>query len=200
MRTLLILSKWAVGIFLGVILVALVGLMGLTQLAEHLGYSVFVIDGGSMTPTIARGALVIDQTLDPSQIRPGDVITARAASGAVYTHRVMAVETGSDGITFQTQGDANGTSDPGMLPSASVIGRVSLAVPFAGLLVMFIGLPSGMPTLITLVFALTIELWVLGDIEDDWFGLPQAPAESSDDTVTETDPVLAGAAAAVAES
>ena len=75
--------------------------------------------------------MVVVQHVSAGSVSAGDVITFRAPNDTVVTHRVLG-RTAGDAPTFITQGDANPTPDPDMVPSAAVIGRVVFSVPCAG--------------------------------------------------------------------
>ena len=73
--------------------------------------------GGSMRPTIPRGALVRIGPVPDDGIRPGDVVLALTADGEPVLHRAVVVR--RDGIVMR--GDASITMDP-PVPHERVIG------------------------------------------------------------------------------
>lgn len=92
------------------------------------GFTTFIITGGSMAPAIPTGSVTIVQSVPPSEVRVGDVVTYSQA-GRVVTHRV--VEMSSDG-SFRTKGDANAVADPERLSFGSRAGVVRANVPLLG--------------------------------------------------------------------
>ncbi len=115
----------------GALLAALMLVPGL------LGYERYVITGGSMEPTIGRGAVVFDDRVPVEALRAGDVITYTApghAPGSRVTHRITAVGGGPDGArVFRTKGDANRAADPWRFTLAQrEQARVAFQVPYLG--------------------------------------------------------------------
>jgi signal peptidase len=82
-----------------------------------LGYSRYVITGGSMTGSIDKGSVVFEKPVPVEELEVGDVITYQPPAGAgtqdLVTHRIIAMEPAEGGGTlFTTQGDANPHPDP----------------------------------------------------------------------------------------
>jgi hypothetical protein len=73
--------------------------------------------GGSMLPSIPRGALVRIRGVSDSGITRGDVVLALTADGEPVLHRVIAVE----GQTLRLRGDAALSEDP-PVPLSRIIG------------------------------------------------------------------------------
>lgn len=165
MGTLLTLLRRCAGILLLLELTVLVVLMGLTQVAQHMGYPVYVIRGASMAPAIPLGALVVDQPVDAALVAPGDVVSVRGLNGTVYTHRVVRVITSSAGLAFETRGDANATPDPATVPATAIVGRTLFHVPLAGFIVAMLGIPAGMLSVLSLVGSTLLLYWLLEDPE-----------------------------------
>ena len=76
-----------------------------------LGYGTYIVTGGSMEPTIGKGALVLVEPTTSSQVKLGDVITFQHY-GQTTTHRVIAITPTLAGPVFKTKGDANTVPDP----------------------------------------------------------------------------------------
>src|SRR2546429_1611761 len=68
---------------------------------------------GSLRSAIPPGIRTLWQTVAPPSNRVGDVITFQAPDGRheLVTHRVIAVSSSPQGLTFRTKGDANPVAD-----------------------------------------------------------------------------------------
>jgi signal peptidase len=158
-------ARLTIGLVLLVALGSLVALGVIVQVAPRLGWAPYVIHGASMEPTIPLGSLVLVARADPASIAVGDVISVRTDAGPVYTHRVVAVVRSTQGLAFQTRGDANATPDPEVAPARAVEGRVAAQMPIAGFVVAMVGLRSGLLCVATLLGALLLLYWLLEDLE-----------------------------------
>lgn len=99
------------------------------------GATPYVIETGSMRPSLPPGTMVVVRPTDPSAIGVGDVVTYQIKSGdpTVVTHRVMTV--GYDGLgqlRFRTQGDANPAMDQKWVLPEQIRGREWYAIPYLG--------------------------------------------------------------------
>ena len=92
------------------------------------GYMVLRITTGSMEPAYPVDSLILVRKTSPRSVRKGDVISFYssdpALAGAVNTHRVVAVEEGTDGVRFVTRGDANNTVDRYDVDASDLLGKV----------------------------------------------------------------------------
>jgi signal peptidase len=125
------------------------------------GYDSFVVTGGSMSPAIREGALLIAKRTNPADIHPGDVITFRRADRPqiAITHRVVGVRHAEDGTPiFRTKGDANATADPQEVSADLPISRMAYTIPYAGYLLEF---ASTLPGKFLLVLLPALGLVVL---------------------------------------
>jgi len=142
--------------FLAVVL-AIFGLqlLGSGRLAPS--WKSFVIQSGSMEPSIRVGDVVFVQA-EP-EYGKSDVITFTSQEGRVVTHRIL--ESGQEGYT--TQGDANQTVDVDTVPQKSIIGKVQFVVPKLGYVFSFSKTPAGIIALIIIPATLLVadELGVL---------------------------------------
>ena len=156
------------------LLVAWVALLGLVlalvltaHVAGFLGYRVVIIKGSSMSPTIPLGSLVFEQPVASEAIVPGDVVTLGLPQGAVVTHRVVRVGTLDGHPAFETKGDANGATDPVLVPATAVTGVVRFSVPVAGFALAFLGIPTGILSILSMLGSLLASVWLLEDLESD---------------------------------
>ena len=115
-----------------------------------------------MAPALDLGSLVIVEPVDPRALAVGEIVSLRAAPGTgVFTHRIVRIVERDGAVWIETKGDANASADPSILPATAVLGRVVLAVPYAGYLIALGSRPSGL-VLIAAVGLLLITLgWVL---------------------------------------
>lgn len=103
------------------------------------GYTLFSIMTGSMEPTFSVGTLVVGETVDPNNIREGNIITYKGVTGStVTTHRVQQVRQGEEGIEFVTKGDANSVVDPVTVKGSNVISRVFVDLKHVGGIITFL--------------------------------------------------------------
>lgn len=120
-----------------------------------LGHRIYIVDSGSMSPTINVDSMILVKELKPTEIKVGDVITYYGHNKeSRVTHRVTGIE--NNGESFITQGDANGIADPMPLEGDKIIGKMVFKVPVIGKILRFLNTQLGMGILITLVI-----LWMV---------------------------------------
>ena len=144
-----------------VLLLAVLALAA-TFLPTLAGYERYVLEGGSMEPTIHRGSLVFDEVVPVAELRRGDVITFVPAGGRrPVTHRIIDVQTQAGRRVVRTKGDANPTPDlrPYELTGTEQA-RVSFSVPYLGWMFMALEHPRARMYLLALP-ALLIALSML---------------------------------------
>jgi signal peptidase I len=123
------------------------------------GYRAFVLQSGSMTPTMPTGDLII--TKESANYRQNDVITfyTNDQNGVRQklptTHRIYSVKQGTN-LGYETKGDANNTPDPSITPTSSVIGKVVFHLPFFGYLTEFARTPNGLTYLVVIPITILI--------------------------------------------
>jgi signal peptidase len=78
------------------------------------GLQPMVMVTGSMTKTIPVGSLVVDQTVSPSSLRVGDVVSFRKPLGSpgLATHRIIEIQRSNGHVVYRTKGDSNPVADP----------------------------------------------------------------------------------------
>lgn len=89
----------------------------------------------SMEPTLPPGTLLVVKPTPLEDVRIGDVVTYQIVSGqpAVISHRVVSVESSSDGSrTFVLKGDNNAEPDSSPVTAAQVRGVVWYSIPEVG--------------------------------------------------------------------
>ena len=79
-----------------------------------IGLQPMVMVTGSMTKSIPVGSLVVDQTVSPSSLRVGDVISFRKPLGSpgIATHRIIEIQRSNGHVVYRTKGDSNPIADP----------------------------------------------------------------------------------------
>jgi len=102
-----------------------------------------LVSGGSMSPALNPGDIVILRPVEPENIQVGDIIRVVQA-GTPILHRVIEIRDGEGGRQFVTQGDANNVADQ-PVGEDQVDGRVVLVIPKIGWLA--IGVRRALPWL-----------------------------------------------------
>lgn len=148
---------WLAGI------VALIALVALPHVLPAFGRDVYIVRGASMQPAIPIGSVVVVDRIDPSQIQASDVITFRAPSGGVVTHRVMSILAAGE-LAFTTRGDANPADDPVAVPASSVIGRVEESIPGIGLVIAVLATTGGSLSALGVLASLVLIGWFVEEL------------------------------------
>ena len=131
------------------------------------GYERYVITGGSMTGSIAKGSIAFEKPVAVDELEVGDVITylPPPASGVdtLVTHRIVELGRDAQGAPrLRTKGDANASVDPwtfSLVRTEQPV--VQFSVPSAGYVfialadretrMLVIGVPSALIALMALV-------------------------------------------------
>jgi signal peptidase len=90
-----------------------------------------VVAGGSMSPTMEYGDLVVSAKVNDKSLDAGDVIEFHTDQGPVI-HRVIEVCESEQHVEYITRGDANNSIDAHPVVPAQVRGKVILVIPRAG--------------------------------------------------------------------
>src|SRR5689334_21012274 len=83
-------------------------------LSNHIGgWRAFVVQTGSMVPTISIGSLVITQKSSATDLKQGDIITflEPEKQPEFITHRIAKITKNKGFLTFKTKGDYNRSMD-----------------------------------------------------------------------------------------
>lgn len=123
----------------------------------------YVVLSGSMEPEISPGDVIVVESVDPSEVEEGDVITyARGGEAQATTHRVVDVREGEEGLEFRTKGDANEEPDSEPVAASQVQGRVMtvgrhlFVIPYIGYVIQFAGTQFGFLALVVTPLALFV--------------------------------------------
>ena len=123
-----------------------------------LGYSPLIVNTGSMAGDKAddfnAGDLVIiHKTKKTLNLKKGTIITfvdPHSESKALVTHRINRVITHGKDHVYETRGDANNTSDKGVINPSQIVGVYQTHLKGFGSKLMFLQSPKGMLLFIVL--------------------------------------------------
>lgn len=120
-----------------------------------LGHRIYIVNSGSMSPTINVDSMIIIKELKPSEVKLKDVITYYGHNNqSRVTHRVVGIE--NNGEFFTTQGDANEVPDPMQLEGDKLIGKMVFKIPIIGKVLRTLNTPVGISLLLTLAV-----IWII---------------------------------------
>lgn len=114
------------------VLVIFVGVGLILSTYQAAGIQTFVVQTGSMEPTIPVGSFLVTKTYDA--YGDGDVITfiSEDYGSTPITHRIVEVSEQAGARVYATKGDANEDADQDIVIQSAVIGRVIAHVPYLG--------------------------------------------------------------------
>ena len=136
----------------GIVMVILILVLAFC-VAKVGGIDAYVVRSGSMEPAIQTGSLCFVNTHTPyDDIKAGDVIAFRIATGDLVTHRAITVT--DQGI--ETKGDNNDTSDGISTDRTNYIGKTIFSIPEGGRALVLISQPKGIILILTAIFAVRI--------------------------------------------
>lgn len=145
--------SWMVTIAIMVCVVAL--------LVLPVGFKIkpYVVQSGSMEPSIQTGGLVWINTRDKN-VRIGDVVAYQVSSDLYVTHRIIGEE---DGM-YITKGDANETQDLKPVAPEQIMGKYMFTVPYAGFVLAKI---QDKPLVILPILALLLAILLVSSTLED---------------------------------
>lgn len=106
------------------------------------GYKLFLVQSGSMEPSIMTGDIVVINRQKNYFVN--DTITFKDSQNRVVTHRIVNI----DQEKISTKGDANRTDDPEIINQNMILGKVLLVLPKLGYVVAF---AKSLPGLVVLI-------------------------------------------------
>ena len=125
------------------------------------GYCPLIVLTDSMFPQIHKGDLIICQTIDPKDVKVGDVISFFDPEGngtSVVTHQVIEIlEDGS----FRTKGTNNNTPDDLPVPTDNLVGIYRSRIAGAGHVALFLQSTPGLIVCVVLPIVLLVGYDVL---------------------------------------
>lgn len=120
-----------------------------------LGYQELAVLSGSMEPGIPVGSVVyVDDDIQPSELKTGDVVTYALESDVYVTHRVVSID--PDKQVLVTKGDANEVED-GEIKFDQIVGKVTFHLPYLGILTSNVRTSKGIMT-ITIAIVVILAL------------------------------------------
>lgn len=111
------------------------------------GVHVFTVLSGSMEPSYPVGSLIYVKSVDPFQLKEGDVISFLLDEDTVATHRIVGIVADDEDesvIRFRTKGDANDAEDGSLVHCRNVVGMPIFTIPKLGFFADYIQHPPGM--------------------------------------------------------
>ncbi len=117
------------------------------------GYSPLFVLTDSMYPEIESGDLIICKSIDPAEIKVGDIISFFDPEGngtSVVTHKVIEILNKDGTLSFRTQGTNNNTPDALPVPAENLVGIYQFRVGGAGSVAMFLQTTPGLLVCIVL--------------------------------------------------
>jgi len=136
-----VISWIAIGLIVLVVLYLISSSTGI-----FLGYKSFVVQSGSMEPTIMTGDIIVIHDQRNYVLR--DVVTFKDADNRIVTHRIAEINQ-EDGVAkISTKGDANRSEDFDSITYDRILGKVVFVMPKLGYWVAF---SKSLPGLIILI-------------------------------------------------
>ena len=131
----------------------------------------FVVVSGSMEPTIKTGSVAFTKTVDPKNLKSGDIIAFTSPSDSKDTilHRVNSISS-TDPLLFKTKGDNNNDIDAWDVQDVGVKGVYFFAIPYLGSLAALLRQPWGFAVVVgipSFIFIISQILNIKKAIDDE---------------------------------
>lgn len=119
-------------------------------------YQMYIVQGGSMSPTFEMGSLAFVRAVEPQELSEGAIITYHSGGRGktLTTHRIMKVHNEGSQLYFTTRGDANLVDDWLPVYPENIVGQVVFTVPYIGYLMYFSQTKAGIAALVFIPGAL----------------------------------------------
>lgn len=144
------------------VILLIAGLTALSTISTPLQFKMFIVESGSMEPTIQTGSIVIIKP--QNEYKKNDIITFKRnedvdikARNTTVTHRIIEINNNS----FITKGDTNSTKDSEPISNNLVVGKLFLTIPLLGYPVSFAKTQTGLILLIIIPAVLIIYQEIL---------------------------------------
>jgi len=122
-------------------LILLIGTLGLVAAGTAptlFGYHNYVINGGSMEPSLQVGSIAVTGPTSPFDLKIGDIIVRNELSdSSTVLHRIVEITNVNGQRAFVTQGDQNRAPDTTPVILVGTGHRVIYSVPYAGYILNF---------------------------------------------------------------
>lgn len=152
-----------------VVFIVIAGFLALSTFSV-LGLRSFVVQSGSMEPTIHTGSVILVRKVSGYGI--GDIATRQTSDKSVtITHRIVREDTKEGQKVFVFKGDANEVEDGELVPESDVIGKVLFQIPYLGYAVDYVKKPVGFILFIVIPAVVIVyeELRkIVAEIERSW--------------------------------
>ncbi len=156
METFIKITKIVLNIITTVIII--LGILFITLYV--IGIQPYVVESGSMEPTIKTGSVCfINKRANYDEMKVGDIIAFRLETGAYATHRINSIT--KDG--FETKGDANKPVDSTLTTKDNFIGKNIISIPKAGFFIKILQTPKGKILLSTIIIILFLAAILIGE-------------------------------------
>jgi signal peptidase len=97
------------------------------------GFSSFTVYSGSMEPAIKKGAIAIGKPTAAEDLKVGDVVAFKTATGDAPTmHRIVEIERVNGLYVVTTKGDANEHNDPDAIVIGQYGSKIIYSLPYIG--------------------------------------------------------------------
>ena len=133
--------------------------VGIVYMPKIFGYKEFVIETGSMAPTVPQGSMAYVKEYESfDDYAVDDIVTFRDYSGDSFTHRIVEIK--EKDKTFVTKGDANADIDPSPADGSYAVGKVEFVIPLIGYVSKFLK-----HTIVKVAVAVIYIAWAAIEIE-----------------------------------
>ncbi|AST93238.1 MULTISPECIES: signal peptidase I SipW [Sutcliffiella] len=112
---------------------------------QVLGYQLKTVLSGSMEPEIKTGSVIaVKPDVDMKGFEKGDIITFKADTEKLITHRITEVVTSGEHVMYRTKGDSNNAEDSAPVLSENVVAQYTgFTIPYAGYFINFANSKNG---------------------------------------------------------
>jgi signal peptidase I len=144
------------GVGLALLFAALVLVAVTPILLRVVGYEAFVVQSDSMAPALVTGDAIVTESISPSSLEVGDVVTFADATraGLLVTHRVTDLRRDGTRTSVVTRGDGNTAVERWAVDDEVDVGRLVARLPKLGVLVTSVSTPVARAALTTCALAL----------------------------------------------
>lgn len=120
------------------------------------GSRYYIINNGSMAPTLNVGDIIYVKKVEFEEVKVDDIATfsSQFDSNMTFTHRIVDIL--EDELLFVTKGDANNSVDPSAAHYSQMVGVMQLQIPWVGNIPIFLKSITGIVVLLTLGVAYVI--------------------------------------------